>query len=380
MSGSSIRIGKVFGIELRIDYTWFLIFALITFLLSFSIFPQLIPGLSLGSYIIIGAIASVIFFLSVLFHELMHSLVAQRNGIAVRSITLLLFGGVSQIESAPQTPGVEFKMALAGPLSSIVLGAVFVGLYYATRGVSTIVAGTAFWLGYINIILGIFNLLPGFPLDGGRVLRATLWYFTNNLRQSTAIAAGIGRGIAYTMIFVGLVGPFFTGNFSLIWFILLGWYLLRAAQVEYQEVVYHEALKGVTVGSIMTPNPITVDPHISIEELAGQYFSKHNWVAYPVAEHGAVEGIVTTRDIANLPRDMWKVTQVSNVMRPMSLDIVTSPDTEVFDLIPAIATKAGGQMLVMKDNRLVGIITVTDIDRAIVRILHLQGGIERPAA
>ncbi|HZD59253.1 MAG TPA: site-2 protease family protein [Anaerolineae bacterium] len=376
-----IRLGKIFGIEITLDYSWFIIFAIITFVLSFSLFPQLVPGLSTTAYIIIGGITSVLFFSSVLFHEMVHSIIAKRNGIDIRGIRLIIFGGVSQIAEEPRTPGVEFKVAIAGPLSSIVLGGAFLGISVAGNqaGLGPLVVAPAFWLGYINIFLGVFNLLPGFPLDGGRVFRSAIWYFTGNLVRSTNIAAGVGKGIAYLMIFAGIVGPLFGGLISLVWFVLLGWFLLRAAEAERIQVIYHEALEGVKVGEIMTENPETVEPGISIQEMVERHFMRRNWVAYPVVENGNVRGMITLKSLENLPRSQWAYTSVGNVMRPLSPDIVTRPDAEVFNILPKLSTIAEGRILVMQDDQLVGLLTETDVNRAIVRRLHLEE-MGRPAA
>lgn len=377
-----IRLGKIFGIDITLDYSWFIIFAIITFALSFSLFPQLVPGLSTSGYIAIGVVTSILFFASVLFHELMHSVVAMRNGIKIEGIRLMIFGGVSRITEEPPTPGIEFKMAVAGPLSSLALGVIFVAIYLSGRrlGLGPFVSISAFWLGYVNIVLGVFNLLPGFPLDGGRVLRSAVWYFTGSLMRSTRIASGIGRGIAYLMIFVGLLGPFL-GNISLVWFILLGWYLLQAARAEYQEVLYHEALEGVKVGEIMTKDPVIVSPNLNIVDMVRDYFAQHSWIAYPVVEGGRVEGMITLKSIENLPRSRWPITLVGNMMRPLSPNITTSPDADVFGILPKLVTRAEGRMLVLKDGRLVGLLTETDVRRSVVRRLHLEeeeGG--RPAA
>lgn len=376
-----IRLGKILGFEISLDYSWFLIFALIIFVLSFSVFPQLIPDLSSTEYIAIGVVTSLFFFGSVLFHEIMHSLVARRHGITIAGIRLMIFGGVSQISEQPRTPGVEFKLAIAGPLSSIFLGGVFFAILFAGRrlGFSPLVNVSAFYLGYINILLGIFNLLPGFPLDGGRVFRSVVWYFTGNFRRATGIAAAGGKAIAYAMIFAGIVG-LLTGPINLVWFAFLGWFLLRAAEAEYQGVVFHEALKGIKVSEIMTQNPETVDADSTVEEIVKSYFMKYNWVAYPVVKNGQVKGIVTLKSIQHLPRASWSSMNVSEVMRPTSPNIVTSPDDEVFDILQKLVSVAEGRMLVIEDGRLVGIITSADVNRAVVRQLHFGEESGRPAA
>lgn len=378
---SGIRIGKIFGIELKLGYSWFIIFALITWGLAAVIFPQTIPGMSVIAYIITGVVTSLLFFGSVLVHELMHSLVAKRYGLPVEGITLVVFGGVSQLSEEPESASVEFKMAVAGPLSSIILGILFLGIYFVARQFSLgpLISAPAFWLGYINVILGLFNLLPGFPLDGGRVLRSAVWHYTGNLKRATGIAAGFGKLFAYTFILLGIIGAI-AGNFGLAWFILLGWVLLQSADVGYQQVIYREALEGITVSQAMTQNPETVDPDINIEEMVKDHFMQHHWVAYPVVEGEDVKGMITINSLENVPRRSWKRKHVRDVMRPLSRDIVTQPDEEVTDVLSKLNTKAEGRMLVMKGKRLLGILTKVDVSKAILRRAQLEDQTRRPAA
>ncbi|MDI6716214.1 MAG: site-2 protease family protein [Actinomycetota bacterium] len=380
MGRGGITLGSIYGIKIILDYSWFIIFAIIIFILSFSLFPQLIPGFGASTYIVIGIITSIFFFSSVLAHELVHSIIAKMNGINVESITLIIFGGISRITEEPRTPGVEFKISIAGPLSSIVLGAIFFSIFFVASRVNLglFIVVPALWLGYINVALGLFNLLPGFPLDGGRVFRSAIWYFTGSLRRSTAIASAVGKGIAYTMIIIGIVGPLFFGLISLLWFVLLGWYLLRAAEAGYEQVLYHEALEKVKVSEIMTENPVVVDPRLSIADMVSGYFMRLHYIGYPAVENGGAKGLITIDMIRDIPRDQWPIIRVSDVMRPLSPDIVTNPDAQVFDILPKLS-RADGRLLVMKDGQLVGIITAADIRRAIVRRLHLEET-GRPAA
>ncbi|MCL6472982.1 MAG: site-2 protease family protein [Firmicutes bacterium] len=378
-----IKIGRIFGIDVSLDYSWFFIFALITLGLTFIIFPQLSPGLSLVSYLAMGVIASVLFFASVLFHEAMHSLVAKRNGMDIEGIRLLIFGGVSELNEEPRSPGVEFKMAFAGPASSIFLGVIFLGIFFVGRNLDLgpLINVPAFWLGYVNLLLGVFNLLPGFPLDGGRVFRSAVWYLTGNLRRATGIATALGKGIAYAMILVGVLGPFI-GNLNLLWFVFIGWYLLRAADSGYRQVIFDEALEGVMVGQAMTQNPETVDPNISIEEMVKDHFMQHRWVAYPVVENDHVEGIITIDSLNNLPRRSWKRKRVRDVMQPLSTEIVTTPDTEVSAVMPKLnSTKNIGRLLVIRGGQLIGILTKTDVTKTVVRRLRSkEREKEKPAA
>jgi len=371
--GDGIKIGRIFDIEITLNYSWFIIFALVTWGLSAVLFPQAAPGIATGVYITMGVITSLLFFGSVLFHELMHSIVAKSYGLPIEGITLLIFGGVSQLSDEPQNPGVEFRMAIAGPLSSLFLGGVFVSIFFIgqSAGSSPIFLVPVLWLGYINIVLGLFNLLPGFPLDGGRVLRAAVWHFTGNLRRATGIAAGFGKGLAYTLIFLGIFGVV-SGNIGLLWFIFLGWILLQSAESGYKQVVYREALEGVTVGDAMTQNPQTINSYITLDDAVRDYFTQHAWVAYPVSDNDDVLGIITFNSVKGVPRESWAYKLVRDIMRPLSLDIIAQPEAQLTEILPKLQTKADGRMLVMKGGRLVGILTVADVTRALMRQMQYK--------
>jgi len=375
LSRGGIGLGSIFGIKITLDYSWFIIFAIVVFALGFSLFPQIIPGISITASLIIAVITAILFFGSVLAHELVHSIIAKRNGINVEGIRLILFGGVSQITGEPRTPGVEFKIAFAGPLSSVILGFIFLGIFIiaARANLGLFVTQPALWLGVINIALGIFNLLPGFPLDGGRVFRSAVWFATGSLRRATRIAAAVGRGIAYTMIFVGIAGPLFFGAFGLIWFILLGWYLLQAGRAEEQQQLYHEVLEGVKVRDIMTENPETVSPDITVEEMVDEHFSRHDWIGYPVVEDGSVVGMITLKSIEDLPRSRWRELRVLDVMRPLSSNITVGPNADVFNSLNKLVSLGEGRLLVMEDGQLVGIVTEDDVRRAIIRRQRFAG-------
>lgn len=373
-----IRIGKLFGIDFSLDYSWFVMFALVTFGLSFALFPQLVPGLSLGSYITIGVITSLLFFGSVLLHEVMHSLVAKSYGMNIEGIRLMLFGGVSQLTDEPKSAAVEFKMAVAGPLSSIVLGMLFIVLFVVGRRLDFEPAfiAPAFWLGYINVLLGVFNLLPGFPLDGGRVLRSAIWYYTGNLKRATGIATIFGKGLSYLMILAGVIGAV-SGNLNLLWFLFLGWYLLRAAESSYQQVIIEEAIEGLRVEQAMTQNPKTVDPDLSIDTVIKEGFMKDKSSAYPVVENDKVEGVISINNIKNLPPRSWRRKHVRDVMEPLSGDNVATPDTEISDAINKINRSEGNgyedrHLVVIKGGRLIGILNRVDINRAIYKVLRLK--------
>ena len=268
MLRGGVPIGKAFGIQLRLHYSWFFIFALVTFALAYLYFPDVYEDWGLSARIAAGLITSVLFFASVLVHELMHSIVSQRQGIPVQSITLFIFGGVSQITSEPKQPGDEFRMAIVGPLSSLVLGGVFLGIYFQLRNVDTFAAqfvtGIVQWLGIINLFLGAFNLIPGFPLDGGRVLRSLIWWRTGNLRNATRIASNAGRAVGFIFIFVGIYF-IFTGNlFNGIWLALIGWFLESAAVGSYQQLLMQEMLRGHVASEVMTGDCVVVPDSLEV--------------------------------------------------------------------------------------------------------------------
>jgi Zn-dependent protease/predicted transcriptional regulator len=299
----------------------------------------------------------------------MHSLVAISYGLRIEGIRLMLFGGVSELSDEPHSPKAEFTMAIVGPLSSLVLGGIFYSIYYLSNSlsISVFIAAPALWLGFINVLLGVFNLLPGFPLDGGRVFRSIIWRITGDFKRSTGIAVGLGKLLAYMMIFGGAVGPFM-GNFSLIWFALIGFYLLRAADVSYQQVIIKEALGKVEVKEAMTANPETVDPDTSLADVAEHHFRRHRWVAYPVVKEGSVLGIVTVDSLNAIPEELWRDEQVKDIMQPINSDFVVDPETSVAEALEKLGSKAERRILVMRDSELLGILSKVDVGRVIGQI------------
>lgn len=361
-----VKIGRLFGINLILDYSWFAIFILITLALSFGQFPRFLPGLSVTKYAVLGVVTSVLFFASVLIHEFMHSIVAMRYGMSIEGIRLMLFGGVSEIHEEPHSPQAEFTMAIVGPLSSLVLGAIFYGIYFARdfASLSPLIVAPALWLGYINVLLGVFNLLPGFPLDGGRVLRSVIWWRTDDIKKSTRIASGFGRYLAYFMILGGIVGSFL-GYFSLIWFALIGFYLLRAAETSYQQLILQDALQHVEVRKAMTVNPETIDPDMSISELVEDHFVRHPWVVYPVVKDSQILGIVTKNSVDSIPKESWGSKSAADIMQPLNNSFVVDPDSTIADALEKISENEQNAMLVIREGKLIGILGKVDIRKVI---------------
>jgi len=383
-----IRLFKIFGITIRMDLSWLLILLLVVWNLS-SAFAQIHPDWSLPFTITMGFIAALVFFLSVLLHELAHSLVAKAQGIPVNNITLFLFGGVSNLREEPKSPGSEFVMAILGPITSLAIG--FGLLLIASIGIKapnlrdiqhmefigSLNAGRtlAIWLGSINVFLGLFNLIPGFPLDGGRILRSIFWAITNNLRKATRWASIVGQFIAWAMIISGVAMifgvqiPFFgQGLANGMWMILIGWFLNNAASRGYQQLVIQDVLEDVPVRRMTKRNPPTVPPDISVDELIEDYIMQTDDHAFPVIESGQLVGIVCLDDIRPIPGVDRASKQVSDIMTPRSELITISPNEEASEALKEISKRSIRQLVVMDGDEMVGLIRRRDI----VRFLQLQ--------
>jgi Zn-dependent protease/CBS domain-containing protein len=380
MSRSGFRIGRIFGIDIRLDWSWLLILLLVVWNLSTTfggVHPNWGAGLVWGTAIV----AALLFFGSVLAHELAHSLVAKARGIPVQSITLFLFGGVSNIQREPESPGGEFVMAVLGPITSLVLGGVLLVVAVAGSGVQITPSDTTqvlkqmsplltmvVWLGSINVILGIFNLIPGFPLDGGRVLRSILWAVTDNLRQATRWAAWVGQAIAWLMIVAGIAMtfgvqiPFFgTGLGSGLWLAFIGWFLNTASVQSYQQLVIHDVLEGVPVSRIMRVNPPTCEPRCTVSRLVHDHIMGTDDHAFPILEDGRLVGLVTLEDVRRVDRDAWDRTTVRDIMTPAEKLVVTSPDEGAGQALEMLGSNDIRQLPVMRDGELVGLLRRRDV-------------------
>lgn len=381
---NGLSLGKIFGIKVYVDWSWIFIFLLVTSELALDVFPALHPQWGAALYWGTAVVAGLLFFASVLAHELAHSIVARANGIPVSNITLFLFGGVSNIQREPQSPRIEFVMAIVGPLTSIILGIIFllisgaitVGLD-AMRGnlpssltaldpLSTLLL----WLGPVNIVLGIFNLVPGFPLDGGRVLRSILWAATNNLRRATRWASWVGQTIAWVFIAAGIAMvfgvtvPFFgTGLIGGLWLAFIGWFLNNAAMQSYQHVVVEDLLGGVPVSQLMRANAPTVPPNIPVSSLVHDHIMGTDERAFPVIDNDRLVGIVCVEDVRKAPREQWDSTTVSQIMTPESQLVVAAPRQDAGEALNVLASRDVNQLPVVQDGHLVGMLRRRDIMR-----------------
>ena len=371
-----IPIGKAFGIPLKLHWSWFIIFALITWALAVSYFPGTYPKWSLAMGVSAGIITSLLFFASVLIHELMHSLVAISEKIHIQGITLFILGGVSEMTEEPKTAGDEFRMAFAGPGSSLVLGGIFLGIFFGLGG--TIPAGgsifnaivpttksssvqfigaIAFWLGYINVALGVFNLIPGFPLDGGRVLRSIIWWRTGQIQNATKIAANIGRAIGYIFIAGGIFWLFYFGDlFNGIWLALIGWFLQSAASGSYRQMLIQDMLKGHSASEIMSRDCQTVAPDLTIDKLVNENIMASGRRCFPVTSGGRAEGMITLKDVQKIPREQWNSKTVRDAMTPMDKIKAVTPNEDLSNIMQTLAQNDINQVPVVDDNNVVGIV------------------------
>ena len=324
-----LKIGRIAGIEIIVDWTWLIIFLLITWSLAVGYYPALFPGFDTGIYWGLGVASSLLLFASVLTHELAHSLVARRQGLPVRNITLFVFGGVSQIEEEPRTARDEATLSVVGPLTSLVLGAAFLGIYFALLPSVGPFTALVQYLGIINIALGVFNLIPGFPLDGGRLLRAIIWGITGNLRRSTRIAALVGQGFAFLLIFAGVALLFGGAFLAGIWLAFIGWFLNNAASSSYRELVVRQSLEGVPVRRLMETDVDRISPNLTVQQAIDEHILSGRQHAYPVARDDELVGLICLHDIRNVPRDARPEETVGQAMTPYERLVTVTPEDDL---------------------------------------------------
>ncbi|TET61680.1 site-2 protease family protein [Candidatus Aerophobetes bacterium] len=365
---TSWSVGHLFGIDIRIDSSWVIIFAFVTWMLAGYYFPSQYANWPLWQYLLIGAMTSLLFFASVLIHELAHSLVALKQGEEVRSITLFILGGVAEIKDEPRKPSREFYMALVGPLSSLGIALVFLALWYWLRTISQPLAALCRYLALINLILGIFNLIPGFPMDGGRILRAVVWKITGNLRRATRVASVTGQAVAFLMIVFGmwqiLRGFFFNG----MWIALIGWFIHSAATRGYQQVLMKDMLKDLRAKDLMNRDFETVSTNLSVQELVEDYVLKKKERAFLVSDAGELQGIVCLEDIKTVAPERRASTRVKDIMTPREKLDTVSPDDNGNEVLSKLSSRNVHQIPVMEEGEVQGILCRGDV----LRFLHLR--------
>src|SRR5918995_1869374 len=363
MFGTAWRVGRIAGIELRVDSSWVVIALLITYsmyLQASEVYPELSGGGAVG----LGIGATVLFFGSVLVHELAHAVVAQARGIRVQDITLFLFGGATRARVESRGPGDEFLIALVGPLTSGILAGLF-GIIAGLGGdvLSRPLAGTLGYLAWVNLVLAVFNLVPGFPLDGGRLLRSAIWKATGSLSRATRIASVAGQAVGWLLV-AGGVAWLLAGDLAGgIWFAFIGWFLVQAARSSYQELQLQQLLRGVEAEDVMATDLRRIPPELSLQDAVDDYFMRYDHSAFPVDEGGRTIGLLTLRGVRRVPRDQWPTRRVRDHMVPLGDQVVVAPDARMDGVLGKLQDGEAGRVLVVQDGEVVGIITPSDLTR-----------------
>lgn len=365
MFGRGIHLFTLFGFSVRLDPSWFIVAVLATSNLATQLFPAQNPGLPRSTYWWMGAAGALLLFASVVVHELAHSLVARRYGVPMRGITLFLFGGVAEMSAEVPHPKAEFWIAIAGPAMSLAIALASLGLGATGQdlGWPLPLVGVLTYLGQVNAMLVAFNLVPAFPLDGGRVLRSILWRWKGSLRQATRISSQIGSGFGFLLIAIGVL-LVVQGNWSGLWFFLLGLFLRNAAQMSYQQLLLRRAFEGEPVARFMQTNPVTVPRQISVSELVQDYIYRHHYKMYPVVDDaGRLLGCVTTRQVKELPREEWDSTTAGALAKQCSPENTVRPDTDAMEALSAMSRTGASRLMVAEGDRLLGILTLKDLLR-----------------
>jgi Zn-dependent protease/CBS domain-containing protein len=370
----SITIGRIAGIKFGVNWSWLIVFALIAWTLATRIFPESNPGLGDGAYVAMAIVAGLVFFTTLLLHEFGHALQARRDGVEIEGITLWLFGGVAKFKSMFPSAGAEFRIAIAGPLVSLVLGLLFLALP-AVLPLPAYVDGVLFWLGTINLMLLVFNLLPALPLDGGRVLRSALWYVRGDFARATRLAAGIGRGFGYLFVGLGVALLVFASPVSGIWLAFIGWFLLQAAGAEDRYIAAREALAGLSVRDVMARRPVVVPAGLTLGRFVDEIVPAQRYTTYPVTEDDRVVGLLPFRRVAGVPRAEWERQTAGDAMIPREDVPTVAEDDDLIDAAGELAESDVARALVLDGDRLVGLLSVTDVARA----LEVRGAGRRSA-
>jgi len=359
-----ITLGRIAGIRISINWSWLIVFTLIVWTLASAVFPSEDPHLSRRTYLAMAVVAACVFFASLLLHELGHAAQARRDGMEIDGITLWLFGGVARFKGMFPSAGAELRIALAGPLVSALLGGAFVAVA-AAGGLGTAVDGVAAWLGYINLILLAFNMLPALPLDGGRVLRALLWRARGDFSWATRIAADVGRGFGYLLVGLGVFLFIVQGVWSGVWLAFVGWFLLQAAAAEGRYGLIRDALGGLRVRDLMVRNPVSVAADETVAEFMDGVVRMHRYTTYPVVGGGRVLGLLPFAAVARVPRDEWGRTAVRECM--LAFDDVPHlrEDELLVDVMGELAPRPPGRAFVLEGELVVGLLSISDVGRLV---------------
>ena len=363
MFGKRFKLFKFLGFEVGIDLSWIIIAILIAWSLSTGYFPFQIQNLSIRIYWLMGIIGAVGLFFSIIAHEFCHSLVARKSGMPMKGITLFIFGGVAEMSDEPPSAGTEFLIAVVGPLSSLAIAAVFWGIYRMgiTANWPQAVNGVVAYLSMINALLAVFNLIPAFPLDGGRILRSILWGWKGNLRWATRISSSIGVGFGILLILLGFI-RILGGNFiGGMWLGLIGLFIHGAAKMSYQQLITRKALEGEPLKRFMQTDPVTVPDSLTVEKLVEDYIYRYHFKLFPVVDSNKLRGCITTKKVKEIPRDQWGKKTVGEVADPCSAENTIDPEADAVKALSAMRRNNASRLMVVKNDQLVGIIALKDM-------------------
>ncbi|MBI5875999.1 MAG: site-2 protease family protein [Deltaproteobacteria bacterium] len=369
--GRGVKLFRVLGIQISLDYTWFIVFGLVAWSLAQGYFPITIPGLTTFTYILVGIISAALLFACVLIHELSHSYTSNKLGLDVKEITLFIFGGVAHLTKEPEDPITELKIAVAGPAASVALAATFWLLMHLAAAISAepVLSAVFGYLAMINMVLVVFNLIPGFPLDGGRILRAIWWKKTGDLQKATQVASQVGKGFAVLLIGFGFF-QIFMGNFiGGLWMIFIGMFLQQAADSSYKQLLVKKTLETIKVGDAMTRNVVTITEDSTLSTVVEKHFFGYHFVGFPVSSvrqahdtsDGRITGMLTLNNVRLIPKEQWDTTLARDVMDNISPDAILRPEDNAMDALSRMISLDIGRLLVMDNGKLVGIITRRDI-------------------
>jgi Zn-dependent protease/predicted transcriptional regulator len=375
MFGRRVTLFKLFGFAIRLDASWLIIAALVTWSLAIGYFPYYYPGLRVSTYWWMGIAGALLLFLSIVVHELFHSLVARRYGIPMNGITLFLFGGIAEMDREPPNAKSEFLMAIAGPLASVGIGLLFYLLYRAGNGVWPVqVVAVLSYISTLNWILAAFNMVPAFPLDGGRVFRAALWHWRGDLRSATRTSSALGSAFGFLLMFLAIL-QLFAGNFmGAVWWFVIGMFLRMVSQNAYSQVLMKSVLEGEPVRRFMNPEVDTVTPDISIEELVNDHIYRHHHKMVPViTDSETLAGCVSTDQVKQVPRDQWSTHTVADILEPCSIENTVTPETDSMEALKKMANSGKTKLMVLDGKRLMAVITLRDLMQFLTTKLELEG-------
>lgn len=364
----SFRLGRIAGVEVGVNWSLAIVFLLLFTGLAFGRFPEEHPGQATAAYVVAGLVTASVFFASVLAHEVGHAVVAQRHGVAVDSITLWLFGGVAKLGGEADTPGAELRIAAVGPLISVVAAAAAGLVALVAGGTRTLVGSAALWLAGINLALAVFNMLPGAPLDGGRVLRAVLWKRSGRKLQSAARAARAGRAVGFAIVGIGLF-QLFAGLFGGLWLALIGWFLISAASAEEQSAELRRSLGDLRVSEVMSSQPVTAPAELTLDRFLDDYVFRHRFSTFPVERNGRLWGLASVNRIKDVASGDRATTTVGQLARPLEAVATAAPGDRMSDVLASLQRGEDARLLVLEGDQLVGIVSPRDV----MRVIELGG-------